>query len=342
MNPLFKAHAIKSGQIFWDPRLCAPIVTFWNNSSCLPQADGGLTFTATGDDPISNILRSDSNASILGFVNFLEAQERWLEIGGGTTAVNIDLAALKDLIDMSYDIVPGTWVPGLPRADEMPGIINDRSGLTEHLARCMTVKREEAVTDQWTWFPSAKAVSFDGRFPVTGFGTPSIYDFTYFGAPKFVIKDADAVAVVCDVNGDVRVPGTDFLCDNHVYMKSSTTYLGVDAIFGSKTGTDQVNALKNTASALITSQHSMDWTDLSDIQSSMLEKDDTYANHIWKDLMLNCDLGDFFDADDSSMTAIRQVEGAKYDYIFYADAEDYGDNTAQLYSSVLGIPYFRG
>lgn len=148
-----KAHAIRNGLIVVGPDL-APTVRFWSSLPLLVAGSGGPTITAISNHS-SALLVSATDLGTL--VANLESAERWLEVG--TSAIGTDFIAMKDLIDMCSDIVPGAFETGLPDAANLPGITPEPSVYNDLLRRCYISKDiVTAGTDRWTMFPIASGV----------------------------------------------------------------------------------------------------------------------------------------------------------------------------------------
>lgn len=316
-----KAHAVRNGMIVSNPGSLAPTMRLWNKTMCLRESSGGPLNYAQ-DVYIAEMF---GNVDKLGnFIADLEAAERWLEVGA--TLVADDFVAMRDLIDMTFDVVPGSFVSGLPDSSSMPGIVNLPDVRTDILLRA--VFRKDVVgagTDQWIIFPIPGEVLFGGRIPVAGFGAPTLYDYILLGAPK--MGQFESVATrIDDVDSMYRIPGTDFPVTSQM-----SVILDMDTIFG-----DIVNAsdeaLKGPVGAPLFFTDPIDKGIAASIVTHELA-DSLRSLHAF-DNMRYISAG--------SDVLIRMVDEARYDYIMWQDPEDIGANYAEFLAKQLGVPYMRG
>lgn len=313
--PFLKAHAIRNGQVVFAPGVLAPTIRMWSPEFLLPSGSGGPSPYIL-DKEIDEILPV---AAELGpFVYGLELTEKWLETGA--TAISSDFIAVRDLVDMSADIVPGTFVPGLPDPKDVPGLSIDLSVITDLLRRA--VFRKDVITagtDRWIIFPVPEMSDLGGRIPVCGLGQPTMNDFTYLGAPKYgVFYGAAAGTKSVDVDSNLMVPGTDF------QMISTMDISATDArsIFGSKTGTpdeEMWTAPLGTAADIFSAY---DLNVASTIRAA-IRGDALRMLHPWDDVR-------YHDRDAWAAGWTRLVEEVGYSYLMYMEPSDLAYNYAEF------------
>jgi hypothetical protein len=321
-----KAHAIKSGMIVSVPNFCAPIIRLWSFDTMLATASGGPTRTSMTDE-VFNLLRNDSTLG--AFVAQLETTERWLEVGHATVAID-DFIAMKDLIDMTHDIVPGSFVTGLPEASSMPGVVADKRLLVDFLTRVLSWK-DDQTTDQWGIFPIPAETVFGGRVPIIGYGVPDIYDHTFLGAAKYghfnSLTSRDAA-----VDTAFRYLGTD-IPSSSAGLSAVATAFNTRNSFGVATY-DEVVLRDGDPGTSINLGTFIDWDSAVGIRTFLLA-DSLKTKHLWARLM---------PAIRSAWTTnvwSRAIDEAAFDYIFWLDAEDLGQNYATFVAQQLGIPFLK-
>jgi hypothetical protein len=313
-------HALRNGQIAYATGILAPTIRFWSNEYLL--VTGGPSITALNEDPFEMLV---TLADLETFVTNLETAERWLEIG--TAGIATDFTAVKDLIDMCSDIVPGAFVTGLPRSDAMPGLTPDPTLLTDLLRRAVFCKDAvDQATDRWTIFPVPAATEFGGRFPVVGFGTPSVYDFLLLGAPKYGYFNAGLGTKSADVDSICMIPGT----DHRVRANLDIGQTAFADIFGVNPAPDEVFLGDTTPDPYI-SNNSFDHGDAAAILA-YFTTDSIFRLHPWDDIRWN---------DRNAWAAGWQhiVDENTYGYLMWMDPEDLGENYAEFLAKSLGIPY---
>jgi hypothetical protein len=261
-------------------------------------------------------------------VTGLESVERWLEIG--SAAIATDFVGMKDLIDMSRDIIPGAFVAGLPRSDELPGLSVDTGVATDLLRRA--VFRKDVVTagtDRWIAFPTPQIAVFGDRIPVVGLGVPTPSDFMLLGAPKYAsLFAAAALAQSADVDSDIIVPGTDFQMQNTFDISITD----IRSIFGSNAVLDeavQVAPLGVVQGSL----GAWDVNVAATIRANALE-DPIRMMHAWERLR-------YADREAWNATWSRVIEENAYSYIMYVDPQDLGENYADFLAMSFGVPYIK-
>jgi hypothetical protein len=269
------------------------------------------------------MLTNETNLGV--FVSNLESVERWCEVG--TPAIIDDFTAVKDLIDMTHDIVPGSFVSGLPEGSGMPGLVADPGLYNDIFYRCYISKDiHTAGTDRWLAFPIASEDLFGGRLPVCGVSTPTIYEFMNLGAPKFLLFNASANTRAADVDSIIRVPGTDFWHRNYLDI----TGIELRDIFG--VVTNKEGAYCHDAS-LITFYDAYDQNGAANLRDQLVE-DSLRNRHPWKPSVV-------WDRASYPTGFLRILDESKYDYIAWQDAEDLGCHLAEFYGKALGIPYIK-
>jgi hypothetical protein len=298
----------------------------WSHKFLLAAGSGGPTITdinATGAGAIS------SSTHIATLVSNLEAAERWLE--QGTAAIAVDFTAVKDLIDMTADIVPGAWSPGLPKPESLPGISPDTTVMTDLLRRA--VYRKDIVgagTDRWIIFPVPGLAEMGSRIPVVGYGAPHpVYDFTLLGASKYGVFNAGTSLLSADVDSDVRLTGTDFWLADNLTLASQD----IRDMFG-VTGPaimESVNAAPLGAASTV--GDAIDSGIAASIRGYILW-DKLRMIHPW-------DLMRYGDRDAWASLWPRIIDENIYAYKMFQEPEDLGENYGEFLASSLGVPYMK-
>jgi hypothetical protein len=321
MPPFLKAHAIRNGMIVYAPGVLAPTFRMWHPLLLLEEVDGGPTITSiTG----STVTMLQDHAKLGTLVSNLESAERWLEVG--TDDIIDDFAATKDLIDMTRDIVPGSFEPGLPKGEDMPGLVVSPSVMTDLLRRAVFRKdKVTAGTDRWIIFPVPETPAIGNRIPIAGLGAPSLYDYTFLGAPKYGIFDSGPEELADDVDSDVRITGTDYQV--MVSWDNSPT---IADIFGSDAVCDE-QILTAPSGTHYSIAGAFDVNVAADLREYVL-KDPIRVIHPW-DRIRYCDREAW------PIGWQRLLDETVYSYIMYQEAQDLGENYAEFIGKSLGIPY---
>jgi len=326
-----KAHAIRCGSIVEVKGYLAPLIRFWRHDTLLAPGSGGPPDNRV-DGTWFLTMTDASNAynRLNAFVTSLEDVERWCELG--TATVRDDFIAVRDLIDMTADVVPGTFVQGLPDQKEMPGVTSDVSILNDVLYRAFFSKDlVTALTDQWTIFPPAAEGIFGGRVPIVGLGNINpAYDFTYLGAPKFGVFDTDITLKSGDADSDIRVPGTEWKGTN----KCGGAIMDIRDIFGCASS-DEIMVRDGDPGVGIDIIYPINCDDANTIREFFM-KDFIPTNHIWARACFGSREGW------TVHVWSRFVDEAKVSYAFWAEAQDFGENYVQFIAATLGVPYIRG
>jgi hypothetical protein len=327
-----KAHAVRSGLIAYYPNISGPVVRVWTTSGLLATGDGGPTQTTITQYYTSLFIKATAPTYFPLFVANLEAIERWLEVG--TATVLDDFVAVRDLIDMTYDVVPGSFTTGLPKVSDLPGIVPNKALLNDIYMRALLWKDDvDAGTDQWGCFPIPGASELGGRYPVVGWGAPSIYEFTQLGAAKFGQFNSNTLKSD-DVDSDFMYHGSDIclggrnICDDDANMDMRE---GFGHLEGSTQPDDAI--MNNVAHKF--QQKMIDWNDADSIRE-WLRNDGFWVRHAW--MHLGPELRETWGSG-AYEEWLRNIDEVKSDYIFWADAEDMGLNTTQFIASKLGVPY---
>lgn len=251
----------------------------------------------------------------------------------GSAAISDDFTAVKDLIDMTHDIVPGSFVPGLPDQRELPGVVPDANLMTELIARVLAWKDNvDQGTDRWALFPIPEDPVFGGRIPVIGLGTPTVYDYTLLGAAKYGHFNS-LTARNANVDTIFRYMGTDMPIGAEVATAPATP-LDTRLVFGSKNTVDEC-LLRDGSAAVYTLYKCIDW-DIANSIREMLLKDGIWTNHLWFKAM------PALREDWTANVWSRFVDEAGFAYIFWPEHQDLGQNYGTLWAQHLGIPYIRG
>jgi hypothetical protein len=337
MNSLVKAHSIRSGSIVGDPPRMAPIIRFWASKFLLAAGSGGPTIT----DIDATVLECLMDNTFLGqWVANLETVERWCEVGPSAGAPQDDFIAVRDAIDMTYDVVPGSFIAGLPAAKDLPGLSRDLSVLSDLLCKCVGLKDEvTSGTDTWLFSHIAEHSIWDDRSLVVGFGSPHpLYDFTLWGTPNFGIHNAGLDIQFANVDTAIRLPGTDFPLKDNLTLANwdIRDFFGQDIMgIAAGIGDDEIMQEYNAGTTMEVGGRFFNWGAVADIIQA-IGYDAISKNHIfWL-------LGSQVRAGAAGKLAVghaKVYDEAKYDYIFYPEAQDLGDNHAVLWQRALGIPY---
>jgi hypothetical protein len=325
-----KAHAIRSGLIVQKPGFTCPVIRLWTSDVLLPTASGGPTITPSGNTGLSSFT---TVAELTKLVATLESVEKWLEIGHASVGM-VDFIAVKDLIDMTSDIVPGAFATGLPDGASMPGIVSDPGILTDIFARAMFWK-DDQTTDKWAIFPIPEEGNFGGRVPIVGFGPGgSVYEHTLLGAPKYGHLNS-LTARSANVDTIFRALGTDLCMGiNGIYLCTDAA-LNARLAFGDLTQYgDEECRREGLPATSIQLFKAIDW-DLAATVRDWFVKDSIASKHVWSHGMGSIRSG--FVANEWP----RFVDEARVDYQFWSEAQDLGANYALLVANALGIPYIR-
>jgi hypothetical protein len=330
--PLVKAHAIRNGQIVEWPGLHVPVFRAPMRTFLLASGSGGPTFT-DGDWPTMVILGSDDGGSpvvphLATLVSDLENLERWLEVG--TATIQTDFIAFRDLVDMSHDIVPGTWQPGLPDLKDMPGITTLADVTTDIFARAICRKNNVNLgTDRDIIFPVPWDSDFSERIPIAEFGQPHpIYSHTLLGMIKFGLFDDEAVgSKAADVSSAARFFGTDHWVRDNYTLANQDIY----TVFGG----DQMEGVSVAPTGGRYSVGDYWDVDGSEYYTSLMTHDPMRFKHIWDAIR-------FADAFSWGNYWERVVDENRQSALFWSEPEDICTNYAELIGKAFGIPYFRG
>jgi hypothetical protein len=326
--PLFKVHAVQCGMINHHPKRLCYTVRFWNPSNLLASGSGGPTWTSS-DDKCATMILDETKLGV--FVANLEILERWLETG--TAAIVDDFRAVMDVIDMTQDVIPGSWVQGLPDHKNLPGFVDDAGILSELLARGYNHKSiVTAATDQWLTFPPAAedSVLID-RVPVIGFGERTLYDYTYLGRPKFTTLDDDITAMKADVDSKAILHGTDI----HVRCYPNKNDVDMRDAFGNDSTSTIIDEqlYLDGSDSVVDVHYARNQAQASDVFGFLID-DGINVRHLWS-------VAAFSVLDEIALRWARFVNEAGYDRIHWAIAGDFGLNYAQVIANILGIPYLR-
>jgi hypothetical protein len=317
-----KAHAIRDGLIVNHPRYMAPTLRHWAPTFLLASGSGGPGITAINADTAALYVTGNNFAT---FVRNLEIAEQWLE--NGTAAIATDFLAMKDLMDMTQDIVPGTFEPGLPDQRNLPGIATVPTVTNDILRRAIFRKDVVASgTDRWLIFPIPGEALLGERVAITGFGELSkVYDFTLLGAPKFGCFNSGITTKSADVDSDVRIPGTDF------WLRSDHDSQDIRDIFGMTSASLNEEHLTGTYGSIVDLYDAFDTNDAAAFRDYEV-RDSLRRLHVWDRFRV---------LDREAWTAgwHRLIEEGARDYMFYAQAEDFGENYGEFLAEQLGIPY---
>lgn len=323
--PFLKAFAIRSGMIPWIPMKMAPVVTLWRHD-VLPASVKSLLTTTQGDlwTQLAGVAGSPVTPNLSQLVASLEQAERWLEVG--TIALSTDFTAMRDLVDMTADVVPGTWAQGLPDSASLPGLSQDATLLNDVLARaCLSKDQVVAGVDQWGLFPNPEYGILLGRAPIQGFGAPDpLLDFTQLGSVKFGFWNVTPTTFAHDVNTACRLVGTCIDCVAN--LSTGISQAAADAFghtIADTTLIDEVIIRQGDYATATGYQDGINCNDAAAIRQH--ELDDTIKdNHLWHRSQYA------LRGTPTAHTITRFVDETDPDFLFWADPEDYGLNYAQF------------
>jgi hypothetical protein len=329
---LLKAHAMRNGQILNIQHFVEPTIRLWTRSeSELAVGSGGPPVIAPADVRVMALL--DSATNLGAWVTMLEDTRRWLEVG--SSAIAVDFTAMKDLIDMTCDILPGAWVTGLPDSKTLPGLSTDWSVYNDLYCRAVTSKVDvNAGTDQWCLYPpTSMGVTMFGNdiVPIQGLGTPDIYTWTLMGAPKFGTLNNDGTLQKADVNVVKSVLyGTDFHRKCYTTI-SDNEFIDSFGLTGSPYDEEVCNRSDVTPQGL---KYSID--DTSSATLNDFATDDTRIwRHHWGMHALAC-------AAAHTVPKKNQFANeARVNYRFFAEPTDFVENYLQMWAIALGVPFIR-
>lgn len=327
MPPFWKAHAIRNGMIAYVPNILAPTIRLWSCNGLLAHVSGGPDITDPWND-LDDLFTTD--LTLGQFVEALETTERWLRMG--ETGIITDFTAVKDLIDMTRDITPGTFDPGLPDSAKVPGLSGDQTLATDLLRRAVFRKdKVPAGTDQWIIYPIPNYADYGEMIPIVGFGAPTIYDFTLLGAAKYGHFTGDLTSLVEDVNTAFRYMGTDY----HVRAQGSVGEIrDVFGLDGSAADLyDEVIGFIDSTGAVAYSKvyDAFDCNSASPWRTQLLQ-DPIRRMNPWDIIRA---------ANQSGWTDLwKRMTGEKvHGYQMWVDPQDLGQNYAEFLARSLGIPF---
>lgn len=329
MLGIVKSHGLRNSQITSVPGEQSVYIRWWSSAMLRSTNGPGNPDASIGGYSVMAILMNDA---MLGkWVEYLETVERWSRMGA--TAIATDWIAIRDMIDMIIDVVPGVYTTGLPKVSEMPGITSDVSILTDVFARCVTEKDDVNVgTDQWNIFPVPDALGMNGRIPIAGFGQPGVMDFMLLGAPKFGIFSGDMTKQIGDVNSAVRLVGSDLRVTDQVLNPNGV--VDADKAFGLAiaSGGEEEILVEGTATAIALSS-SIEVGSANDV--SFLSQASLKSKHPWM-------IHRFAVKGGVAAGYNRWVESPNFGYLFYAEPADLIENNIVAFATAMGLPYLRG
>jgi len=336
MPSFVKAHAVRNGLIISDNYRMAPLIRFWLNTFWLPSSTGGPVWIS-GADTLFTGLTTD--AILANMVTNIEAATLWLETGVTTgTAMTSDqmddFNAVKDAIDMTFDVVPGSWVEGLPDPKGMPGITWIDNIYNDMMCRAYTIKDITGGTDVWIAGPTGDMASpfGPGFMPIIGNGPRDLYDFTVLGTPKCVLWNDSGQVAYEDVNSAVRVLGTDFWLRD--YLNGASTE--IRNIFGlaSGAGYREEYVSNQTTDNPVQVNDAINWSTDASVRDFQIQ-DSLRSRHVMSYLSWS---NQKHAGGTLSFMWEKLMEG-RFERIHYAPWTDLGLNTEQFVMTALGIPY---
>lgn len=331
MAGFVKAHGLRSGMIVAGSDL-APVVRV--HSPALFKANLGAASPSITLDVSTNAYSVFTDADRLGeLIASIENAIRWLEIGNATIAT--DFTAVKDLIDMTIDIVPGTFAPGLPASDTLPGIVMEPSLISDYMYRAATMKLTVTGADKWIGFPCFAHAKFQNRVPIMGLGPLTMYDDTLLGTPKFTRFDSGSTIIGDAVDCAVLIPGTDFRQRAMDFMAVTTVNAVVGDLFGASSKYKEY--VVNMKTGVIEGMDEpFNWNDAGPTRI-FIKTDSLSAKCRWgAPTMCSYVSGDL-----AGSNFERHLVESGFERIHWIDPIDLGPHYALFLAQQLGIPYIK-
>jgi hypothetical protein len=325
---ILKAHAIRSGLIVHDPPRTPPIVRLWSHVAIDGHFGGPDDYTDEAVSLFDDVMTTLATLDVL--ISNINIAVMYLETNITNAAELADVTAIKDMIDMIQDVVPGAFVQGLPNENDIPGVVVDVGVLNDIFHRSAFFKHnEDSGTDQWLTYPVphvGTTTPILELMPMKGRGTPGLYEFTLLGGAKVSALDNSDTKTYTDQADVAIIYGTDIPLTAKPMDVAAHV---IDGVFGTITQ-EQLYTRDNL------------WVDI----SQFVDLDNGGATALWqlKDSMAG--LKDyakmmFTEIGGALNTFSRLIDEQAVDYTFWMAGEDLCGNYGQLIASSLGVPYLR-
>jgi len=305
-----KMQGIKDGMIPLGPGY-VPHLRFWSENN-LTMYGGGADYTDLSSETPDTVLGDATKLN-----NFVGNLEKMVWVLEGNVSYNAnassDVIAIKDLIDMMQDVIPGMYTQGLPDEKVFPGVMADKSLLNDWYCRALCSYDTKGVAgDVFVAYPAQGLSGFNNKIPIAGWGTPGMEEFTLLGGTKFVLLN--------------DTPGTNYLAAGGKVTAYGTSYpVGVFYTKESHyTREDGWVAIDDTIYDMGDGASIRTWSNIYP----------TSDEHIYRKHLFAAQLG--------AALEWRFVDHVPTDYIFWMDEEDFGPNHALMLAAGLGIPYLKG
>jgi hypothetical protein len=328
--PLVKAHALRNGTPFWMKDECEPIIRLATHQPFDGKYGGAVDYVddvAEGYEALGILAKLD-----ILLMNVMKAI-RWLE-GDITYSVNdlADWVYMTDVMDMTFDVLPGTWVQGLPDEASAPGIIESEEMFTEVFLRWQSLKHnQDQGTDQWLGFPMASMAGMNGHMYMCERGPHSpLYGETLLGWIKAHCFTSSPTSIYEDVSTPVVYLGTDLPKPAQPMQPYSTA-----TPFGS-TGVPFEDFYDSSTGWGIGCEKFVDLENSSAMGELMGYNFISYRSPLHK-LLWGWDKPSFSKTIPSTWRMLDNVPGSTRQW--YPRANDLGENYTTMWAAALGIPY---
>lgn len=332
LAPVFlKAHAIRNGSIVYQPGFIEPTLRFWS-AGYLPDSALGGPYAYSVGGTVNAMLTSSSN--LASFMTGIEECIFWLERGSSTMSAGLlaDYTAMKDVMAMVNDVVPGTYSQGLPPSKDLPGFTNDPGLLVDLMRRAVFRKDiKPGFTDRWTVFPAPQQSILMEKIPVvlSQKGVVGLYDCTALGAPKYGMLKPSAISFFNDVDSPWACVGTELPVGDSLDRAS----FDVRSTFGLPTGSVD----EETYSTLLGSYNALysafDTDSASEIRLYAL-RDSLRSLHPWDDVR-------YVERAATPSYWPRLVQEDLGFGLAWVDPEDIGWNYGEFTAKMLAVPYSK-
>jgi hypothetical protein len=316
-----KAMTVRDGMIAHSVQHKAPHVRVWTNKNLTLRGTAAYDDTyLVGNTTIALQTILGSAATLLSFLDDIESSIQALEgiVGNAAPAPN-DVLALKEIMEYiaTVENFKPAYKQSLPSETSFPGVLDSPDIMNDWYCRLFTMIDNKGVgVDQGIYFPIMHIGDLQNRIPIKGYGVPGIIEYTLFGAVKFVASLNDAVNGVCYANtgSKRRFMGAAMpINDSNMYPENAKVqiYTREDGVLSWDTSYDlgdggDIRTWFNGAWPLI--------------------------KHIYHNLMI-------FAAQLTTALEYRNLDASPVDYEWWAEADDFGPNTAIWVAEQMGLPY---
>jgi hypothetical protein len=230
----------------------------------------------------------------------------------------IDVTAMLDLIHMGsyFDQTKAQFPGGLPPIENLQ-VRTDPGAFNETYCRLFTAYTVTGTN--LIAFPVKDDPNIQKLVPVSGFGAPTIPDFTLFGTPKFAVMDDTAGAVYSAAKWALF--GTEFR------MLYSATIGGGNKYAGFIGGVDLFTAEDQWIQA---TEAGIDWNDGTAIRTFINGGSPMIKDHIYWPAVFAAQLAGGLE--------YRFLDKLTMDYSIYMPADDLALNYGVATANMLGVP----